>query len=102
MIILSSLNIHIFSQDCATLLQEELDQLDNKHHDTQSCTLDRVDSVEQLMSPTDENVGIFSRIEDAIDGNEIDNKNEETEAFIKVSKVWLIVLLLSHFHIFSF
>lgn len=44
-----------------------------------------MDSVEQLMSPTDENVGIFSRIEDAIDGNKLDNKEEETAAFIKVS-----------------
>ncbi|XP_048524001.1 protein FAM91A1 isoform X2 [Dendroctonus ponderosae] len=51
------------SQDCSTLIQEELDQLDIKDHQTRAA-LDRVDSIEQLLSPADEHVGIFSRIEE--------------------------------------
>ncbi|XP_060526700.1 protein FAM91A1 [Cylas formicarius] len=46
------------SQDCSTLLQEELDQLAIKET---TSNLDRNDSVEMLLSPTEEHVGIFSR-----------------------------------------
>jgi len=54
------------------------------------------------MSPTDENVGIFSRIEDAIDGNKLDNKEEETAAFIKVSWKRFVIMLCCYFSRFYF
>ncbi|CAG9766655.1 unnamed protein product [Ceutorhynchus assimilis] len=56
------------SQDCTTLLQQELDQLDIKDNKKLE---HQVPSVDQLLSPTEENIGIFSRIED--------EKSEETK-----------------------
>lgn len=75
-----------FSQDCTTILQEELDQLEIKDKDTQNHTLDRAASVEQLLSPTDENVGIFSRIEESqSDSKETELKTEQTDESTRVS-----------------
>ncbi|XP_030755665.1 protein FAM91A1 [Sitophilus oryzae] len=50
------------SQDCTTLLQEELDQLAIQEKQKQA--------LEQLQSPLDENVGIFSRIQEELDSQQ--------------------------------
>ncbi|XP_076259821.1 protein FAM91A1 [Rhynchophorus ferrugineus] len=77
------------SQDCTTILQEELDQLAIQDKQKQA--------LEQLQSPLDENIGIFSRIEDKIENSkddpEIQPKQEKESD--ESSIVW--TLLDCHF-----
>ncbi|XP_066149424.1 protein FAM91A1 [Euwallacea fornicatus] len=78
------------SQDCTTLLQEELDQLDNKVIEPSVASLDRVDSVEQLLSPTEDHVGIFCRLEDA-PAKEVQEKQVKTADQDESIRNWTIL-----------
>lgn len=70
-------------------MQEELDQLEIK--DCQNPAVGRVNSVEQLLSPADENIGIFSRIE----GTKVveDKTDEQAEEAFRVSSFSYVTVL---------
>ncbi|XP_050303442.1 protein FAM91A1 [Anthonomus grandis grandis] len=67
------------SQDCTALLQEELDRIGIQEDESVEPNVNH-SSTEQLLSPSEENVGIFSRIEEDIpDGDEtIISKEDNT------------------------
>lgn len=85
------------SQDCTTLLQEELDQLDINEKDNSAQPFERLASVDQLQSPTDENVGIFSRIQGAANETEKGKDSNKSEDIDEATRVW--TLLDCHFGI---